>query len=331
MPVEVLRALIEFAKPFAIGRSVFATEQIRADLVAGGRLANLRRMAHLAMAGIDMACWDAAGKLLNQPAHALFGGAVRGHVDFYAYPLAKQPRDVAAEAARMAGGGFSVIYLKVGMGDVRDLETVRLVRDAVGPAPRLRVDANEAWDVATARRMSAAIEPYDIEFVEQPIDARDVAGMRELRRTTRIPIAANQGIWSLAEALQAIRLEACDVIVTGHLWLGGLLPLQRVGAACAEAGIGLCLHAPPATSIAMAAGLQALATVPALLDGNQTYLYHLAEDLSDSLGDRNAAKLAVPTGPGLGIEVDEARMMAMVRRYESSGSFLQMIMPGART
>jgi L-alanine-DL-glutamate epimerase-like enolase superfamily enzyme len=147
--------------------------------------------------------------------------------------------------------------------------------------------------------------------------------MRELRRGTRIPIAANQGVWSLAEALQSVRLEACDVIVTGPYWVGGLLPLQRVGALCAETGIGFCLHAPPATSIGTAAGLQVLATLPTLLDGNQTYLYYLAEDVSDSLGDRAAARLAIPSGPGLGVEVDPKRVGEMVRRFERDGSFLQ--------
>ena len=203
------------------------------------------------------------------------------------------------------------------------METFRRTREAVEPAIRIRVDANEAWDLATARRMSEALAPHDLEFIEQPTDARDLLGMRDLRRTTRVPIAANQGIGRRAEAAQAIRLEACDVIVTGELWLGGLLPLQRMGALCAETGIGLCLHAPPTTSIATAAGMHALATVPTLLEGNQTYLYHLREDVCESLGDRNAARLDVPLGGGLGIKIDETRIAEMARRYERNGSFLQ--------
>jgi L-alanine-DL-glutamate epimerase-like enolase superfamily enzyme len=302
---------------------VFEPELIRSALITGSRMANFRRLAHLSMAGFDMACWDAAGKLAGQPIHALMGGALRREIDFYAYPLAKKPQEVAEEARQFAKRGFSVVYLKVGLGNERDAETVRRTREAVGSALRIRVDANEAWDLATARRMSEALAPSDLEFIEQPIDARDLLGMRELRRTTRVPLAANQGIWSLAEAVQAIRLEACDVIVTGELWLGGLLPLQRVGALCAEAGIGLCLHAPPMTSIATAAGMHALATVPSLLEGNQTYLYHLQEDVSESLGDRNAARLTIPLGAGLGIDVDESRIEEMARRYEQNGSFLQ--------
>ena len=323
VPVEILHTMMERSRSFVLGRSVFEPELIRSALITGSRMANFHRLAHLSMAGFDTACWDAAGKLAGQPIHTLMGGALRREIDFYAYPLAKKPQEVAEEAGQFAKRGFSVVYLKVGLGNERDAETVRRTREAVGSALRIRVDANEAWDLATARRMSEALAPSDLEFIEQPIDARDLLGMRELRRTTRVPLAANQGIWSLAEAVQAIRLEACDVIVTGELWLGGLLPLQRVGALCAEAGIGLCLHAPPMTSIATAAGMHALATVPALLEGNQTYLYHLREDVSESLGDRNAARLTIPLGAGLGIEVDESRIKEMAGRYEQNGSFLQ--------
>jgi len=323
VPVEILHTMMERSRSFVLGRSVFEPELIRSALITGSRMANFRRLAHLSMAGFDTACWDAAGKLAGQPIHALMGGALRREIDLYAYPLAKKPQEVAEEAGQFAKRGFSVVYLKVGLGNERDAETVRRTREAVGSALRIRIDANEAWDLATARRMSEALAPYDLEFIEQPIDARDLLGMRDLRRTTRVPIAANQGIWSLAEAAQVIRLGACDVIVTGELWLGGLLPLQRVGALCAEAGIGLCLHAPPMTSIATAAGMHALATVPALLEGNQTYLYHLREDVSESLGDRNAARLTIPLGAGLGIEVDESRIKEMAGRYEQNGSFLQ--------
>ena len=142
------------------------------------------------------------------------------------------------------------------MGNGRDLETVRRTREAVGPGPRIRVDANEALGCghrpADERRIGAP--GYRLHRAADRCARPAGAARAEVRRTTRVPVAANQGIWSLAEAGQAIRLEAGDVIVTGALWLGGLLPLQRVGGLCAETGVGLCLHAPPMTSIATAAG-----------------------------------------------------------------------------
>lgn len=322
-PIGALLETMELLAPFATGQSVFRTEAIRAQLLDLGRMANVRRLAHLALAAIDTACGDAAGRIVERPLHELLGGAVRDEIDFYAYPLAKAAEEVAREAARYCAGGFTVVYLKVGLGDDHDEGVVRAVREAVGRDIRIRVDANEAWDVATARRMSYRLEPYGIDFLEQPTDARNLDVMRELRRSTRIPIAANQGIWSLAEAVAAIRAEACDVIVTGPPWIGGLLPFQRVGALCAETGIGFCRHAAPETSIGTVAGMHVLATVPRLLDGNQTYLYHLAEDASDDLAPAFRARLPLPQGAGLGIHVDEDRVAALAGRYRSDGPFAQ--------
>jgi L-alanine-DL-glutamate epimerase-like enolase superfamily enzyme len=324
-PVEAVRATVEALTPLAVGATVFDTEALRLRLLKRSRMANLRRLAHLALAGIDIACWDAAGQLLGRPVHELIGGAVRSEIDFYAYPLAKSPEQMAEEAASFVSDGFGVVYLKVGIDDRRDEQVVAAVREAIGDDVPIRVDVNEGWDLASARRMSFRLAPYRIEFIEQPIDARDVLGMRELRRATPVPLAVNQGIWSLSEAAQAIRLEACDIVVTGPLWLGGLLPLQRVGALCAETGIGFCRHTPPETSIATAAGLHVLATLPELLDGNQTYLYYLADDVSDSLAPARRARLPVPLRPGLGIDVDEARIAELAARYERDGSFPQVV------
>jgi len=226
-PVEAVRATVEALTPLAVGATVFDTEALRLRLLKRSRMANLRRLAHLALAGIDIACWDAAGQLLGRPVHELIGGAVRSEIDFYAYPLAKSPEQMAEEAASFVSDGFGVVYLKVGIDDRRDEQVVAAVREAIGDDVPIRVDVNEGWDLASARRMSFRLAPYRIEFIEQPIDARDVLGMRELRRATPVPLAVNQGIWSLSEAAQAIRLEACDIVVTGPLWLGGLLPDRK--------------------------------------------------------------------------------------------------------
>jgi L-alanine-DL-glutamate epimerase-like enolase superfamily enzyme len=322
-PVEAVRQTIEQLAPFAVGQTVFATEQIRERLLTLGRTHNLRRLCHLAAAAIDAACWDACGRIVDRPIHELIGGAVRTEIDFFGYPFALAPEDVASEAARFVDEGFSVIYLKLGLGRERDEAVVRAVRLRVGEFPRIRVDANEAWDLATARRMASRLEPYDIDFLEQPTDARNLEAMCDLRRSTSIPIAANQGIWSMADAAGAIRSEACDVIVTGPSWVGGLLPLQRVGALCAETGIGFCRHGSPETSIGVAAGLHVLATIPRLLEGNQTYLYHLADDTSESLAPRMQARLPVPHGAGLGITVDEDAVRALSERYVRDGGFAQ--------
>ncbi len=329
-PPEAVRAAVEALGPLALGESVFETERLRLRLLELGRMANLRRLAHLACAAYDLACWDCAGRVLGRPVHELIGGAVRRKVDFYAYPLAKTATEIAAEARRAVEEGFTVVYLKVGLGEARDEAVVAAVREAIGEGVRLRVDANEAWDRATAKRMCARLERYDLDFIEQPLDARDLAGARALRTATAVPIAANQGIWSLADAAQAIAAESCDVVVTGPLWVGGLLSLQRIGALCADAGVGFCLHSPPETTIATAAGLQVLATLPRLLPGNQHYLSHLADDVATGLGAFRDGCLTVPTAPGLGILVDEHRVRELAERYRREGDFPQVLAAGSQ-
>jgi L-alanine-DL-glutamate epimerase-like enolase superfamily enzyme len=324
-PPESVRAVVEALAPLALGESVFESERLRLRLIEMSRMANLRRLAHLACAAYDIACWDCAGQTLGRPIHELIGGAVRRKVDFYAYPLSKSPEQIAAEAREAVGEGFTVVYVKVGLGEERDEAVVAAVREAIGEGARLRIDANEGWDLATAKRMCVRLEKYGIDFVEQPLDARDLAGARALRTITAVPIAANQGIWSLADAAQTITAEACDVIVTGPLWAGGLLPLQRIGALCADAGIGFCRHSPPETSIATAAGLQVLATLPRLLPGNQHYLSHLADDVATGLGTFRDGCLDVPTAPGLGIVIDEDRVREFAKRYRREGDFAQVI------
>ena len=150
-PVEAVRATVEALTPLAVGATVFDTEALRLRLLKRSRMANLRRLAHLALAGIDIACWDAAGQLLGRPIHELIGGAVRTEIDFYGYPLAKSPEQMAEEAASFLSDGFGVVYLKVGIDDRRDEQVVAAVREAIGDHVPIRVDVNEGWDLATAR------------------------------------------------------------------------------------------------------------------------------------------------------------------------------------
>jgi L-alanine-DL-glutamate epimerase-like enolase superfamily enzyme len=307
-PVEAVHAVIERTRPLLEGLSVFDTGELRRRIMVGGRLTNVVRLGHLACAGYDLACWDAAGKLANLPVAQLIGGRVRESVNCFAYSMKVDPDRVAADAAAAAAAGFAVVYVKVGFDRARDLALLE-IRATVGDDVRIRVDANEGWTLPEARTMIKGMSRFDVEFVEAPIDGRNLSGMRDLRLTTDTPIAANEGIWSLPEAAEAIRHGACDVVVVGPLWLGGLLQVREMASLCDAHGVGYCLHAPPSSAIAMAASLQVLATIPRLGEGNQTYhLGHVVDDVCSGLHALGGGGLQVPAGPGLGIEVDEDRV-----------------------
>jgi L-alanine-DL-glutamate epimerase-like enolase superfamily enzyme len=131
---------------------------------------SFERTAGLVLGGLDMACWDAAGKYLNQPVNRLMGGKVRTVFDsMYFVPADEDLGVMVARAEEAVQRGFSTIYYKVGIGEERDVELVRRTRERIGPAPRLRVDANESWSPSSAMRILGRMRDSDLEYVEQPI------------------------------------------------------------------------------------------------------------------------------------------------------------------
>lgn len=315
-PAEAVLECARLLAPRVRGLSVVDTATLRRRVMVESRLSNVNRLGNLACAGYDIAFWDAAGHLLGVPITHFLGGRLRTEIDTFAYSMQVDTDSVIADLQQAVAGGRSVVYLKAGYDDRRDLATANAVREAFGGSVRIRFDANEGWNVPQARRMLAELEPLGIDFVEAPIDGRNVSAMAALRRLTSIPIAANEGVWSLAEAGQMVEAGACDVIVVGPLWLGGLRQLQHLIGYCNSRDIGFCLHSPPSSSIAMGAALSVLAAADRIEDGNQSYHpRHVKDDLSDDLRPGTGGTLLVPEGPGIGIDVQEDRLQAAVDRY----------------
>lgn len=222
--------------------------------------------------------------------------------------MAGEPSDVAADAERWAAEGFSTFKLKVGSGD--DVGRVRAVREALGPAARIRIDANGAWDVGTAREILAALEPFDVELVEQPVAT--LAESVEVAGQTTIPIAGDESIESREDAERAV--------VTGAFELTGV-KLSKVGGP--EAAIEIAEVLPAYLSSALdgpvgiAAGAQVAQTLSEASEGASAGLAHglatqrLFASTVASVGcELRDGMLHPPEGPGLGVEIDEAALDA---------------------
>ena len=121
-----------------------------------------------------MALWDVVGKATDRAVHELLGGAVRDRIQYFGFPQGETAEEIAREAKEWADNGSDVIYVKVGRGETLDLAIAKQVRAAIGNK-RLRLDANEAWDVLTARRMIQALSRFEIEFIEQPVRSESLA------------------------------------------------------------------------------------------------------------------------------------------------------------
>ncbi|MBW8059021.1 MAG: hypothetical protein FVQ78_01550 [Solirubrobacterales bacterium] len=224
--------------------------------------------------------------------------------------VAGEPTAVAADAERWAGDGFSSFKLKLGSRDGDDVGQVRAVRSALGPGARIRVDANGAWDVATAKRTLAQLEPLDVELAEQPVatlgEAAEVVG------TTSIPIAADESVESRADAERAVAIGACGLVG---------LKLSKVGGP--EAAIGIAEVLPSFVSSALdgAIGIAASAQVAQTLSeaagpGDPGLAHGLATQrlFSSTVAsvecELRGDMLHLPEGPGLGVEIDEAALDA---------------------
>jgi len=208
-----------------------------------------------------------------------------------------------------AEDGFSSFKLKLGTGD--DLGQVRAVRDAVGPGARIRVDANGAWDVETAKRTLAGLEELDVELAEQPVASSEEAVA--VAESTSIPIAADESVASRAEAERAVEMGAWSL--TG-------VKLSKVGGP--EAAIEIAEVIPTYLTSALdgPVGIAAAAQVAETLSANRggdegLDLAHglatqrlFAETIAAIGCELEGEMLHPPTGPGLGVEIDEDALAA---------------------
>lgn len=155
---------------------------------------------------------------------------------------APRPGELEAEAAAAAARGVRALKLKVGMGALaEDVARVAAARSGAGQGVLLRLDANGAWDEAEARRRMAALRRFAIEFIEQPVAAREIAALARLRRSAKIAIAADEAARDEAGALAVLAAEAADVLVLKPAALGDFAASRRCAAAANESGVGVVM------------------------------------------------------------------------------------------
>jgi L-alanine-DL-glutamate epimerase-like enolase superfamily enzyme len=230
--------------------------------------------------------------------------------------VAGPPEGVAAAAKRWAQDGFTTFKLKLGAESAKnlveqgisrtrdpDVEQVRAVREAVGPKARIRVDANEAWDMETAKRTLAELEPLDIELAEQPVAGLEA--MAELAESTSIPLAADESVATLGEAEQAVALGACAY--TG-------IKLSKVGGPEAARAIADVLPAYITSALDGPVGIAAAAQVAQAVGGELAHGLATQRLFASTIASvecelRNGM-LHLPPGPGLGVEIDEDALQA---------------------
>lgn len=306
--LESVRSLIDRAAPLCVGRSPFESTRLMKSvyqhLFAATGNCSAPRFGALVLTGLDMALWDLAGKATGRAVHELLGGAVRDRIQYFGFPQGESPEAVAKEARAWADQGANVIYIKIGRGESVDRALVESVRNAIG-SRRLRVDANEAWDVLTARRMGPLLARNDVEFLEQPTRSDSLSALKQVREASPVPIAADQLVFTPEDVYEVCRQQAADLIVLGLHETGGVERFRSAAAIAHAAGLNVCLHGLYETGITTCAMNQVGAAILNLDDGNQYMNHFLREDI---VARPNLAlqqgTLPVLNGPGFGFDLD---------------------------
>ena len=259
-----------------------------------------------AIAGIEMALLDICGKAAGVPVHQLLGGAYRDRVPVSYSLHIKAPEAMAEEAAHYASAGYGTLKVKMGRTWAEDLASLAAVRDAVGPHVSIRVDVNGAWtSVSEAVRRIAAMSEYDVELVEQPLHGDNLAGMAELRRVSALPIAADESVWNMRDALEITQARAADVLNLYFSEAGGLLQARAIAEIARSSGMAVWVGSMPELGLGTAANAHLAAAIPALELASDVcgFAYH-ADDILVTPLVVEQGSVAVPTGPGLGVEID---------------------------
>lgn len=275
--------------------------------------------------GIEMAMWDARGKTEGVPLHLLLGGAVRNEIaltEYFSYrlpgknhPGESSPVEIARYCAKMieefGSDMFEGKLATIGLDE--EVAMVREVRAAIGDR-MLRLDANGAWTVPTAREALRRIDPYHVHYYEDPVETYEE--MAELRLYTRANFCTH-----LIDLPKAARLKAPDAIVTNLNELGGIRRTLDFIRACETFDIAFRFHAGE-TGIGSTAYLQVSAVAEHLREPSQTILRWYADDVIEGgpLVPRQG-RLAVPKGPGLGVTLDAKALKRCHERFLTEGQF----------
>ena len=327
------------------GTDVFATHQILAatKIALGGAVGS---DGHGLTGSIDaagtilrtfsayeVAALDIQGKILGRPVSDLLGGAVRTRVPYSAYLFYKwaahpgsepdefgealTPEDIVAQARWMLETyGFRAIKLKGGVFEPpAEIEAVRALRDAFPDVP-LRLDPNTAWTVPTSIKVGTALEGV-LEYLEDPTPG--LTGMSAVAREVSMPLATNMCVVGFDDIPRAIAERSVGVILSDHHYWGGLRKVQDLAAICDTFDLGLSMHSNSHLGISLAAMTHIAASVPNLTYALDTHWPWKSEDVITDSFIFEEGSLAVPTGPGLGVELDRDALAHLHEQYLACG------------
>ncbi|NNN32317.1 glucarate dehydratase [Streptomyces sp. S3(2020)] len=289
---------------------------------------------------VEVACLDAQGRLLGRPVSDLLGGKVRDAVPFAAYLFYKWAEHPALDGRAAIGDdwgealdpagiveqarlmqeryGFRSFKLKGGVFPPdEEIAAIKALAEAF-PGRPLRLDPNTAWTVGTSRYVARELDDV-LEYLEDP--TRGIEGMAEVAEHSLLPLATNMCVIAWEHLRPAIERNAIQVLLTDHHYWGGLRRTRELAAVCEAFGLALSMHSNSHLGISLAAMTHVAAAIPNLDHSCDThYPWNSADDvIVPGALELRDGHVKVPTGPGLGVELDHDALDRLHRLYLDSG------------
>lgn len=273
-----------------------------------------------AKAAVEFAAYDLAGKQLGVPVHMLLGGRARERVPVTHSIGLISTEEAEREAAQVAAEGIRTIKVKIGGDAKRDVEVVRAVRNAAGPGLDICVDANEGYKTPReAITVLREMERYRLKYAEQP--CMGIERIAEVARALDTPVMADESAWNAHDALQIAEQRSIDMVSIYTTKPGGLYKALEVAAVCRAAGIVCNVNGSIETGVGNLANVQLAAAAPAVTlscvvpvstpaeyQRGQIGGIYYKDDLIRAPMQLIDGAIEVPSGPGMGIAVDEAKI-----------------------
>jgi glucarate dehydratase len=323
-------AAVTGLKPYLVGHDPARTEALRWMLA--NPTASLYNNRTQLLAAIEFACLDLQGRELGVPVHELLGGKVRDTVPFASYLFFRHPNDDSTGEIRTAAQlveharalvdehGFSVHKLKGGVFPPDyERECFRALAEAF-PGHRVRFDPNGAFSVEEAIRFARGIEDLDNDYLEDP--TWGLNGMRRVRENTPIPLATNTVVVNFEQLAANVRDPAVDVILLDTTFWGGIRPCIKAAGVCETFQLGVAVHSSGELGIQLSTMLHLGAVVPNLSFAADAHYHHLRDDIiaGGKLPYVDGA-IAVPDGPGLGVELDRDKLAEYAELFRELGPY----------
>lgn len=324
---ETVRTAVEELSEYLTGKDPFRIEDhfqvlYRSGFYRGGPILSS------AISGIEQALWDIKGKALGVPVYELLGGRARDKVRVYSWVGGDRPDNVAGSAKAQMEMGFTAVKMNsnsemhyIDSPAKIEAAVARLasVREVVGPNFGIAVDFHGRAHKGMAKTLARELEPYQPMFIEEPVLPENLEALREIAHHTTIPIALGERMYTRWDFKNVLSGGYTDIVQPDLSHAGGILEVRKISAMAEAFDVAVAPHCPLGP-IALASSLQLDACTPNAFIQEQSLGIHYNEssDLLDYLEDPSVFSyeegfVSIPTGPGLGIEINEQKVREVAR------------------